>query len=197
MILGIDEAGRGSLAGPVVAAAVILPVQDEFKQLIIPHLQDSKKLNEVKRKQAFNALINNKAKIFISQVEPEVIDKINILQATLIAMVQTIEQALLRSQEDGFEVTEILIDGNQIPLNLPANIRVEAIVKGDSKILEIMAASIVAKVVRDEYMRKLGDVYPQYNFKQHKGYGTSEHLEAIKKHGAIAGIHRMSFKGVK
>lgn len=197
MILGIDEAGRGSLAGPVVAAAVILPVQDEFKQLIIPHLQDSKKLNEVKRKQAFNALINNKAKIFISQVEPEVIDKINILQATLIAMVQTIEQALLRSQEDGFEVTEILIDGNQIPLNLPANIRVEAIVKGDSKILEIMAASIVAKVVRDEYMRKLGDVYSQYNFKQHKGYGTSEHLEAIKKHGAIAGIHRMSFKGVK
>ncbi|MCG8570631.1 MAG: ribonuclease HII [Spirochaetes bacterium] len=182
MILGIDEAGRGPLAGPVYAAAVILNPHKP-----IPELNDSKKLSEKHRKSLYEQIINQAQAYAITYCTPEEIDELNILKATFWAMKKAITQI-----EDQFEY--ILIDGNIYPFS--SEYPGAAIVKGDSKIPEIMAASILAKVARDRFMISQHDLYPQYQFQQHKGYPTKAHRQLIEKHGPCP-IHRKSFKGVK
>ena len=174
---GCDEAGRGCLAGPVYAAAVILP--DDFSH---PWLNDSKKLTE-KRRDILRPIIEEQAVAWaIAWVEPGEIDEINILQATFLAMKRAV---------DGLEIKPdlALVDGNQIP---PVNADVLTIVKGDGKSASIAAASIIAKVSRDRYMIELAKQYPQYEFERHKGYGTKLHYEKIAEHG-ICEAHRKTF----
>lgn len=179
-IVGVDEVGRGPLVGPVVAAAVILDPQKP-----IEGLTDSKKISEKKR-EAFNEIIKRDALAYaITEASPEEIDNINILQASLLAMKRAIE-ALKQP------IQKVYIDGNKTPqINFP----VEAIVKGDSLIPEISAASIIAKVYRDRLMIALDNEYPQYGFKNHKGYPTKAHFEAIREHGILP-MYRKSFKPV-
>lgn len=180
-IAGVDEAGRGPLAGPVFAAAVIFE-----KDVYIPEINDSKKLTEKKREELFE-VIKEKALCYkIVSVDEKEIDRINILSATLKCFTMAV---------DGLSVKPdvALIDGNRCgEMHVPY----ETIVKGDAKSMSVAAASILAKVARDRYIVELDSMYPEYNFKKHKGYGTKEHLEAIKKYGPCP-IHRMSFKGVK
>jgi len=177
LIAGVDEAGRGPLAGPVVAAAVILP-----EEIFIPGLDDSKKLTPDKRDKLFD-IINEKA-IALSTgiVDVEVIESINILNATKMAM-----DTAIRKLEPKPEY--ILIDAVELP---QFSIEHEAIIKGDSKSISIAAASIIAKVTRDRILDKLHNEYPDYGFIYHKGYGTKQHVDAIKKYG-VCPIHRMSF----
>ena len=176
---GTDEAGRGCLAGPVTAAAVILP--DNFKNSI---LNDSKQISEKKRF-LLKPIIEKKALSFnVAHVFQEEIDSINILNASILAMHKSIE--LLKPQPEF-----IIIDGNKFkPYN---NIPFETIVKGDGKYLSIAAASILAKTYRDLYMEKIHQEFPMYNWKQNKGYPTKEHRAAIKKYG-ITKYHRKSFR---
>lgn len=181
IIAGVDEAGRGPLAGSVYAAAVIL------SGVQIEGLNDSKKLSERKRELLFDEIIKHAAAYAIAYATPEEIDRFNILQATFLAMQRAVEQ--LKIQPNFIQV-----DGNKYPPNL--KIPGEAIVKGDSKIQEIMAASILAKVSRDRYMMQMAELYPQYNFAKHKGYPTAEHRDAVKQFGASP-IHRKTFGGVK
>lgn len=181
IIAGVDEAGRGPLAGPVYAAAVIL------HGVQIEGLNDSKKLSERKRELLFDLIINKAVAYGIAWATPEEIDRLNILQATYLAMQRAVEQLKL-------EPTFIQVDGNRYPTTL--KISGEAIVKGDSKVQEIMAASILAKVSRDRYMLQMAEQYPQYNFIKHKGYPTAEHRNAIKEFG-VSPIHRKTFGGVK
>lgn len=178
IICGVDEAGRGPLAGPVFAAAVIL---DE--DCIIEGLNDSKKLSEKKRELLFDEIIQKAKSYSISAVDEKVIDDINILQATFLAMKRAVE---------GLDLCpEIaVIDGNRVPPELPCE--GIALVKGDSKCSSVAAASILAKVSRDRYMCMLDKKYPEYDFKKHKGYGTKAHYEAINKCG-ISPVHRLSF----
>jgi ribonuclease HII len=180
LIAGVDEAGRGPLAGPVVAAAVIL---DELKP--IAGLNDSKKLSERKR-DLLAQEIKAKALCFsIAQASVEEIDSMNILQATMLAMARAVAGLRLKP-------VKALIDGNRIPkLDMIA----EAIVQGDAKVACISAASILAKTARDALMTTLHDQYPQYAFATHKGYGTAIHLDALRVHGASP-VHRRSFKPV-
>jgi len=173
---GADEAGRGPLAGPVVAAAVILP--SDFN---IHGLNDSKKLDAVKRDQ-LEQRIREGATFHVEFAWPEEIDAKNILQASLAAM----SRAILALPSP----LGALIDGNQIPKGL--SIPVETVVKGDGKIAEIAAASILAKNGRDRYMVEIAETYPEYGFEKHFGYPTPEHLEALKHHGPCP-IHRRSF----
>lgn len=177
VICGVDEAGRGPLAGPVFAAAVILP-----EGLEDIGLNDSKKLSEKKREQLFD-LIKEKAIAYsIASADENEIDRLNILHATYLAMKRAV---------DGLSVHPdlALIDGNRKP-----NTGVEeiTIVKGDSKSISIAAASILAKVSRDRYMLELDKLYPEYEFAKHKGYPTALHYEKIKEHG-ISPVHRLSF----
>ncbi|ACD30975.1 ribonuclease HII [Francisella tularensis] len=181
IILGIDEAGRGPLSGPVVAAGVIL---DQDK--IIDGLADSKKLTEKKRQSLYQQIITHAKAYTIVEINPQQIDELNILQATLKAMHQVANN--LERQFD-----KVLVDGNKLP-NWDYNS--EAIVKGDSKIIEISAASILAKVHRDNICLEHDRLYPQYGFAKHKGYPTKEHLENIKKYGVLD-IHRKSYKPVQ
>lgn len=177
---GVDEAGRGPLAGPVVAAAVILP-----ERFDIPGLDDSKKLTHRQRVEVLERIISSALAFAVGIVHHEEIDRINILRASLQAMeiaVNTLER----------KPDFLLIDGNQ-KTSLP--IPQETVIKGDSKCCSIAAASIVAKVRRDELMDEYHDIYPEYNFRSHKGYPTREHLEAIRKYGPCP-IHRRSFRGV-
>jgi len=179
LIAGVDEAGRGPLAGAVFAAAVILhhPIKG---------LQDSKKLSESKRCQLASQIKDHALSWAIGRAEVNEIEEINILQASLLAM----KRAL-----DGLtpQPTQALIDGNRIPqLDYPA----KAIVKGDAKVAVISAASILAKVTRDEYMKNLDKKYPGYGFARHKGYPTLAHRQALSKLG-ISPIHRRSFSPVK
>ncbi|WP_055448097.1 ribonuclease HII [Lacinutrix mariniflava] len=176
---GTDEAGRGCLAGPVTAAAVILP--KGFKDRI---LNDSKQLTETKR-DFLKPIIEDKAISFaFTHVFEDEIDKINILNASILAM-----QRSILKLEPAPEF--IIVDGNRFkPLN---NIPFETIVKGDSKFLSIAAASVLAKTYRDAYMCKIHEEFPMYNWKQNKGYPTKEHREAIRKYGATK-YHRKSFK---
>lgn len=177
---GADEAGRGPLAGPVVAAAVVLP--NDFPLEI---LGDSKVLNEKKRLEA-ELVIKEKAIAYaITFISPEEIDEINILQASLKAMKLSYEEVAKTQPVD-----LLLVDGNK-RVDVPINSM--AIVKGDSKVPEIMAASILAKNARDRYMVEMDKKYPEYNFKKHMGYPTKEHREAVKKFG-LSPIHRKSFK---
>lgn len=178
IICGADEAGRGPLAGPVVAAACVLP--SDFP---IEVLNDSKKLTERQRKEA-EKLIKEKAIYAITFISPEEIDRINILQASLKAMAESYLKV-----NEMIKCDLLLVDGNKVP-RIDANVR--AIVKGDAKIPQIMAASILAKTARDEYMDRMDELYPNYGFRKHKGYPTAAHYAAIEKWGPTP-IHRMSF----
>jgi len=180
VICGVDEAGRGPLAGPVVAAAVILTPND-----IPDGLNDSKTLSEIRRELLLN-MIKKSAKFGIGIAEPEEIDRINILGASLIAMRRAVLALPILPNM-------ALIDGNKLP-ELPC--AAEAIVKGDSKSLSIAAASIIAKVTRDRLMVEAETRYPGYGFAQHKGYPTTAHMVALEKLGPCS-IHRRSFAPVK
>ena len=177
VVCGIDEAGRGPLAGPVCAAAVILPTDLE-----IEGLNDSKKLTEKKREALFDVVKEKALAYSIVMVDEKVIDEINILQATLLAM---------RNAVEGLEIKPdaALIDGNQKP---GLSIEERTVVKGDAKSMSIAAASILAKVSRDRFMIELDEKYPQYQFAKHKGYGTKLHYECIEQFG-ISPVHRLTF----
>lgn len=176
-VCGIDEAGRGPLAGPVCAAAVILPLDCH-----IDGLNDSKKLTEKKREALF-PLIQEKALAWgIGWASAEEIDAINILQATFLAMKRAVEQL---SVQPGWA----LVDGNRMP---PLDIPGETVVKGDAQCASIAAASILAKVSRDRLLEEWDTLYPEYGFAKHKGYGTKAHYDAILRHGVLP-IHRKSF----
>ena len=177
VVCGVDEAGRGPLAGPVFAAAVILP-----KNTMIDGLNDSKKLSEKKRELLYDEIKAKAVACNVALATEKEIDEINILNATFLAMRRAVEGLSMRPDF-------ALIDGNRTPeLNVPAR----AIIKGDALSASIAAASILAKVERDRLMKILSEKYPEYSFEQHKGYGTKLHVELIKKHGPSA-IHRRSF----
>ena len=176
-ICGVDEAGRGPLAGPFCAAAVILP-----RDLEIPGLTDSKKLTDKKRRELFPIIKEQAIAYGIGFASEQEIDEINILQATFLAMQRAIDQ--LEGKAD-----LALIDGNrQKDFGLPA----VTVVKGDSLSASIAAASVLAKVTRDDLMLEMAETYPDYGFEIHKGYGTKAHYEALRKYGASP-IHRQSF----
>ncbi len=177
LICGVDEAGRGPLAGPVCAAAVILPVDCE-----IEGLNDSKKLSEKRREALFEMIIEKAISYGIGWSDQEEIDQVNILQATFLAMSRAVSQLSPAAEF-------ALIDGNRMPsLNIPG----EAIVKGDGQCACIAAASILAKVSRDRLLIEMDRQYPEYGFAQHKGYGTKTHYAAIKRYGILP-VHRRSF----
>ena len=177
IICGVDEAGRGPLAGPVCAAAVILPPHAD-----IPGLNDSKKLSDKRRRELFPVIKETAVAYGIGIATHEEIDEINILQATYLAMERAIRALSVKPEL-------ALIDGNRAR---DFGIPVETVVKGDSRSASIAAASILAKVTRDDMMLELADTYPQYGFEIHKGYGTKAHYAALDEHG-ISPIHRMSF----
>lgn len=177
VICGVDEAGRGPLAGPVCAAAVILP-----KHLDIPGLTDSKKLTDKKRRELFPLIQDQAVAYGIGLASQEEIDEINILQATFLAMERALAQLQVRPNL-------ALIDGNR---EREFGVPVQTVVKGDSLSASIAAASVLAKVTRDDLMMELAQQYPQYGFETHKGYGTKAHYEALRQYGASP-IHRKSF----
>lgn len=181
IIAGIDEAGRGPLAGPVVSAAVILP--DAF---FCKEINDSKKLTGKKREELFPRIMNQAVAVGTGIASHREIDRINILQASLLSMKRAVENL---SRYPDF----LLIDG-QFTIDIPVD--QSAIVKGDAKSMSIAAASIIAKVTRDAIMRDFHDKFSQYNFVQHKGYPTKAHKQAVRDHGPSP-VHRLSFKGVK
>jgi len=180
LVAGVDEAGRGPLVGPVVAAAVIL---DPRKP--IAGLADSKTLSPRKRERLFHEILAKALCCSVAQASAEEIDQINILQATLLAMQRAVAGLRLPPKL-------VLVDGNRLPL-LP--MQAQAIVKGDATVAEISAASIVAKVHRDQWCAEFHARYPEYGFAQHKGYGTAEHLAALVAHGPCP-EHRRSFAPV-
>ncbi|MCR5208338.1 MAG: ribonuclease HII [Eubacterium sp.] len=177
VICGVDEAGRGPLAGPVCAAAVILKDGQ-----VIEGVNDSKKLSEKKREQLFDKIINEALDYSIAYADEKEIDKLNILNATYLAMKRAVEGLSL-------DADFALIDGNRMP---PLDIDGDTVIKGDAKSASIAAASILAKVSRDRYMLELAEKYPQYQFEKHKGYGTKLHYEMLDKFGA-SDIHRQTF----
>ena len=176
---GTDEAGRGCLAGPVTAAAILLP--EDFE---LDLLNDSKQLSE-KVREKLKPIIEEKAISFsVTHLEPKIIDEINILNASIKAM----QESIVKLNPTPLY---IIVDGNRFkPIN---NIPYSTIVKGDSKFMSIAAASVLAKTYRDEYMNKIHEEFPMYNWKQNKGYPTKEHREAIRKYGTTK-YHRMSFR---
>lgn len=180
LIAGVDEAGRGPLAGPVVAAAVIL---DELQP--IKGLADSKVLSARRREQLFDEIRAKALCCCIALASVEEIERLNILQATLLAMRRAVEGLRLKP-------TLVLVDGNRLPM---LTVRAEAIVKGDALVAAISAASILAKVHRDRWCADIDVQYPQYGFAKHKGYGTAQHLAALTKHGACP-QHRKTFRPV-
>ncbi|MDR0304988.1 MAG: ribonuclease HII [Chitinispirillales bacterium] len=179
IIVGSDEAGRGPLAGPVVAAAIILSGREN-----LPQLNDSKKLNEETRERLFGEICNQAAALSVFCVSHKEIDEKNILNASLFAMYKCLSSLKMKWNC-------ALIDGNKFVPQIDKKFQ-ETIVKGDAKSASIAAASIAAKVVRDRIMKNYNKKYPEYNFAKHKGYPTKEHYEAIKKFG-ISPIHRLSF----
>jgi ribonuclease HII len=186
--IGVDEAGRGSLVGSVVAAAVVLPTD-----IHIFGLTDSKKLSEIKRNLLYQE-ITEQCKWSVAEGSSIEIDQINILQATLLAM----KRAVINLQESysncrAKTIFNVMVDGNHCP-DIANCI---AIIKGDLSEPTISAASIIAKVTRDRQMRELDEQFPQYGFAKHKGYGTREHFIALSKYGPIKGVHRHSFSPIK
>jgi ribonuclease HII len=181
LVAGIDEAGRGPLAGPVVAAAVILPAG-----LLLKGVDDSKKLSPDTRERLFDVIMSQALSVGVGMGSPELIDRINILQATRHAMLTAVSQ--LVPQPD-----YILIDGIS---TIDSPIPQKTIKKGDSLSLSIAAASIIAKVTRDRLMRELDGIHPGYGFSGHKGYGSALHMEAIRRLGPSP-VHRLTFGGVK
>ena len=180
LVAGVDEAGRGPLAGPVVAAAVIL---DDLHP--IKGLADSKLLTARRREKLFDEIRAKALCCSIAQASVEEIERLNILQATLLAMRRAVEGLRLKPNL-------VLVDGNRLPL---LSMRAEAIIKGDALVAAISAASILAKVQRDRWCGELDLQYPQYGFAKHKGYGTAEHLAAVRLHGACP-EHRKTFRPV-
>lgn len=176
-VAGVDEAGRGPLAGPVVAAAVIFA-----PDVLIPGVNDSKKLTEKKREVLFHQIKEQAVSVGIGIVGHDVIDRINILQASFLAMNKALEHLTVKPQQ-------LLVDGNFFRHELYP---VENIIKGDALSHSIAAASIIAKVTRDALMMELDVQFPHYGFAKHKGYGTSSHIEAIRAHG-YSPVHRRSF----
>mgnify|MGYP004660629941 FL=1 len=177
IICGVDEAGRGPLAGPVYAAAVVLK-----KGQIIEGVNDSKKLSEKKREALFDKIINEAEDFSIASASAREIDEYNILNATFLAMKRAVDGLKTKPEY-------AMIDGNRLP---PLDIPAETIVKGDAKSLSIAAASILAKVSRDRYMLEMAEKYPQYQFEKHKGYGTKLHYEMLDEYGPCE-IHRQTF----
>lgn len=177
-IAGIDEAGRGPLAGPVVVGCVIMP-QDSF----IEYVNDSKKVSETKREMLYEKITNEAIAWSTGIVMQDEIDEINILNATKKALTMAIDNLKVKPEVILVDALE-KIDTHQIPYI--------SVIKGDAKIYSISAASIVAKVTRDRIMREYDEIYPQYGFASHKGYGTAKHIQAIKEHG-ICPLHRKSF----
>ena len=180
LVAGVDEAGRGPLAGPVVAAAVIL---DDLKP--IAGLNDSKKLTEKRREKLCDEILAKALCCSIAEASVQEIDTLNILQATLLAMRRAVDGLRLKP-------VKVLVDGNRLPV---LDVRAEAIVQGDALVPAISAASILAKVHRDRMCAQLHAQYPQYGFDRHKGYGTAEHLQALVEHGPSP-WHRSSFAPV-
>ncbi len=178
LIAGIDEAGRGPLAGPVVCACVIMPLDDDK---IIEGINDSKKLSEKKREALYDKVVNTALAYSIIEIDEKTIDSINILNATKLGMKKSLESLLVAPDI-------VLIDAVRIDTITPQ----DNIIHGDALSYNIAAASILAKVHRDRLMKKLSLKYPEYNFAKHKGYGTKEHIEALKKFGKCE-IHRESF----
>ncbi len=178
IIAGIDEAGRGPLAGPVFAGVVILPVNHS-----ITGLSDSKKISEKKREALYQKIIEVAVDFAVASADEKEIDEINILQATFLAMKRAVKK--LRVKPD-----IILVDGNRAPMF--DDTKTDCIVKGDSLVDTISAASILAKVSRDNFIKEVAKNFPEYGFEKHKGYGTKAHYEAIKRYG-ICPIHRKSF----
>jgi ribonuclease HII len=180
LIAGVDEAGRGPLAGPVVAAAVILDDMNPIKGL-----NDSKKLSPMRREKLYDEIRAKALCCSVAQASVEEIDQLNILQATMLAMRRAVEGLRLKPHK-------VLVDGNRLPV---LDVRAEAIVRGDATVAAISAASILAKVTRDRWCLELDQRYPQYGFAGHKGYGTAEHLAALRAHGACP-EHRKTFAPV-
>jgi len=179
-IAGLDEAGRGPLAGPVVAAAVVLP-----EGLLIPGLNDSKQVPEPERERLFEMILTKAECYGIGIVDERTIDDVNILQATIIAMERAFEQLVPRP--DYLLIDALILKRIQLPQN--------PLIKGDCRSHSIAAASILAKVTRDRLMLALHEKYPQYNFQKHKGYGTREHMALIREHGPCE-AHRKTFNPV-
>ena len=182
VIVGVDEAGRGPLCGPVVAAACILP-----KGYHNEHINDSKKLSEKKREIAYQEIINDALAYGVGIVDAKRIDEINIYQATKEAMSKAINQI-------NISYDLILTDAMKLENQ---KVEVVPIIKGDAKAESIAAASIIAKVTRDHMLEEMDKKYPQYGFISHKGYGTKKHIEAIKKFGIIKGFHRETYEPIK
>ena len=180
LVAGVDEAGRGPLAGPVVAAAVILDDTQPIAGLV-----DSKKLSAARRERLYDQIRARALCCSVAMASVEEIDRLNILQATLLAMRRAVQGLRLKPRL-------VLVDGNRLPV---LDVRAEAIVQGDAKVQAISAASILAKVTRDRGLQALHDKYPHYGFDQHKGYGTAQHLEALRRWGPCP-EHRRSFAPV-
>ncbi len=180
LVAGMDEAGRGPLAGPVVCACVIMPLE---KEKLIDGINDSKKLSPKKREELFEKIVKTAISYSIVEVDEKTIDRINILQATKLGMKKAFESLSVKP-------AIVLIDA----VKLDIDIKQENIIKGDAKSYNIASASILAKVYRDRLMVKLSKDYPEYHFDKHKGYGTKEHIDALKKYGKCP-IHRDSFIG--
>lgn len=200
LVVGVDEAGRGPLCGPVVASAVCYKNQDFSIPLELEKefslIRDSKKLSEKQRENMFD-FIQEHFFVGVGIVHAETIDRINILQATFLAMksaVSDLQKSMRHSSDATHQNLYLLIDGNQEVPNL--SLRQETVVSGDSTVKSIAAASIIAKVTRDRMIIEYDKQYPQYGLAQHKGYGTKVHMEALRKYGPTP-IHRMSFRPVQ
>ena len=180
LIAGVDEVGRGPLIGPVVTAAVILPINYQLEGLT-----DSKKLTEKKRDKFYDIIMRDALAVSIGQKDDKVIDEVNIYEATKLAMMEAINGLKIKPEH-------ILIDAMPLDLEIPHT----SIIKGDAKSLSIAAASVIAKVTRDRMMYELDKKYPMYNYKKNKGYPTKEHIDAINKYGIIEG-YRKTYGPVK
>lgn len=176
-ICGVDEVGRGSLAGPVVCAAVIMPLDD-----VIEGVDDSKKLTAKKREMLAEKIKEKAIAYAICRIEPQIIDEINILQATRLCMKNAVESLSVPADY-------VLVDGN---MTLDINVEQKYVIKGDANSYSIGAASIIAKVYRDRLMAEYAEMYPFYGFEKNSGYGTAAHINGIKEHG-LCTIHRRSF----
>ncbi len=183
-IAGVDEAGRGPMAGPVVAAAVILPSQPK-----IPNIDDSKKLSPKMRERLFDSILEVSIAFGVGIRSARFIDQFGIMEATYLAMKMALQMLVLKGYEPGLAV----VDGYPIP---DLEIRQEALIKGDSKVASIACASITAKVIRDRIMAEFESLYPGYGFSNHKGYCTKDHVNLLKKKGPCP-IHRRSFNPVR
>lgn len=184
IIAGVDEAGRGPLAGPVVSAAVVLELDN-----VPAGLNDSKKLSEKQRDALFELILGSAKAVAIASISAETIDQINILEATMLAMRKAVYGLALRPDH-------VLIDGNQTPDKLPCP--ATALVKGDQRSVSIAAASIIAKVARDRMMINAGLTHPVFGFESHKGYGSAvKHTDAIERSGGVMRLHRFSFAPLK